>query len=292
MTAVTGLPVRVYWGRLRGGSVPRLPGLFFRKLTGDGRVRALAQKCIAQAVSRVISGIMEIELLPETFVTEAVLLVCAFILSAVIGVEREVRQKSAGARTHILVGLGTALFTLVSAYGFSHLLGDDVVLDPSRIAAQIVSGIGFIGAGVIFVRQNIVSGLTTAASIWVTASVGMACGAGMPLIAALTVVLYLLAVTVVSGLTRRLPRHGRSTLYSVRYVDGRGVLRDILGTASKQGYEAALSHTKRIESEAGDAVEASMRFTRLQRRPDEDLVRRLSELDGVLEVRAVEETHD
>ena len=157
---------------------------------------------------------MEIELLPDTFATEAVLLVCAFILSAVIGVEREVRQKSAGARTHILVGLGTALFTLVSAYGFSHLLGDDVVLDPSRIAAQIVSGIGFIGAGVIFVRQNIVSGLTTAASIWVTASVGMACGAGMPLIAALTVVLYLLAVTVVSGLTMRLPRHGRSTLYS------------------------------------------------------------------------------
>ena len=235
---------------------------------------------------------MEIELLPDTFVTEAVLLVCAFILSAVIGVEREVRQKSAGARTHILVGLGTALFTLVSAYGFSHLLGDDIVLDPSRIAAQIVSGIGFIGAGVIFVRQNIVSGLTTAASIWVTASVGMACGAGMPLIAALTVVLYLLAVTVVSGLTRRLPRHGRSTLYSVRYVDGRGVLRDILRAASEQGYEAALSHTKRIESEAGDAVEASMRFTRLQRRPDEDLVRRLSELAGVLEVRAVEETHD
>ena len=92
MTAVTGLPVRVYWGRLRGGSAPHLLGLFFRKLTGDGRVRALAQKCIAQAVSRVISGIMEIELLPETFVTEAVLLVCAFILSAVIGVEREVRQ--------------------------------------------------------------------------------------------------------------------------------------------------------------------------------------------------------
>lgn len=235
---------------------------------------------------------MEIDLLPDTFATEAVLLVCAFVLSAVIGVEREVRQKSAGARTHILVGLGTALFTLVSAYGFSHLLGDDVVLDPSRIAAQIVSGIGFIGAGVIFVRQNIVSGLTTAASIWVTASVGMACGAGMPLIAALTVGLYLLAVTVISSLTRRLPRHSHSTLYSVRYVDGRGVLRDILGTASEQGYEAALSRTRRIESEAGDAVEASMRFTRLQRRPDDDLVRRLSELDGVLEVRAVEETHD
>lgn len=235
---------------------------------------------------------MEIELLPETLATEAVLLVCAFVLSGIIGVEREVRQKSAGARTHILVGLGTALFTLVSAYGFAHLLGDDVILDPSRIAAQIVSGIGFIGAGVIFVRQNIISGLTTAASIWVTASVGMACGAGMPVIAALTVVLYLLAVTFVSALTRRLPRHGRSMLYSVRYADGRGVLRDILRTASDQGYEAALSHTKRKETHEGYAVEASMRFTRLQNRPDEDLFRRLSELDGVLEVRAVDEMHD
>lgn len=235
---------------------------------------------------------MEIDLLPETLATEAVLLVCAFVLSGIIGVEREVRQKSAGARTHILVGLGTALFTLVSAYGFAHLLGDDVILDPSRIAAQIVSGIGFIGAGVIFVRQNIISGLTTAASIWVTASVGMACGAGMPVIAALTVVLYLLAVTFVSALTRRLPRHRRSMLYSVRYADGRGVLRDILRTASDQGYEAALSHTKRKETDAGYAVEASMRFTRLQNRPDEDLFRRLSELDGVLEVRAVDEIHD
>ena len=235
---------------------------------------------------------MTIELFPESLGTEAALLTCAFVLSAIIGLERELRQKSAGARTHILVGLGAALFTLVSAYGFSHLLGEDVVLDPSRIAAQIVSGIGFIGAGVIFVRQNIISGLTTAASIWVTASVGMASGAGMPVIAALTVVFYLLAVTVVSTLTRKLPRYGRSMLYSVRYADGRGVLRDILHTASDQGYEATLSHTKRKETDEGYAVEASMRFTRFQNRPDDDLFRLLSELDGVLEVRAVEEMHD
>ena len=104
--------------------------------------------------------------------------------------------------------------------------------------------------------------------------------------------LYLLAVTLVSNLTRRLPRHGRSTLYSVRYVDGRGVLRDILGTASEQGYEATLSHTKRKETDEGYAVEASMRFTRPQRSPDDDLIRQLSELDGVIEVRAVEEVHD
>ena len=235
---------------------------------------------------------MDLELLPDTLGTEAILLTCSFVLSAVIGVEREIRQKSAGTRTHILVGMGSALFTLVSAYGFAHLIGGDVVLDPSRIAAQIVSGIGFIGAGVIFVRQNIISGLTTAASIWVTAAVGMACGAGMPVIAALTVLFYLLAVTVVSWLTRRLPQHGRTQLYSVRYADGRGVLRDILGAASNLGYESTLTHTKRQDTSDGAVVEASMRFTRPQHNADEDLLHRLSEIDGIFEVRSVEQDHD
>lgn len=235
---------------------------------------------------------MSIDLFPDTLAVEAILLSCSFVLSGVIGVERELRQKSAGARTHILVGMGSALFTLVSAYGFSHLLGDDVVLDPSRIAAQIVSGIGFLGAGVIFVRQNIVSGLTTAASIWVTAAVGMACGAGMPIIAALTVGFYLLAVTVVTWVVRRLPHYSQTQLYSVRYADGRGVLRDILRSASDLGYESALYHTKRQEGEEGAVVEASMRFSRHQSNTNEDLLRRLSELDGVIEVRAVENEHD
>ncbi|MDN6680409.1 MAG: MgtC/SapB family protein, partial [Yaniella sp.] len=115
---------------------------------------------------------MDFEWISDTLVTQTILLVCSFVLSGTIGIERELRQKSAGARTHILVGMGSALFTLVSAYGFEHVLGDDVVLDPSRIAAQIVTGIGFLGAGVIFVRRNIISGLTTAASVWGTAAVG------------------------------------------------------------------------------------------------------------------------
>lgn len=235
---------------------------------------------------------MDIELLPETLGTEALLLVSAFVLSGVIGVERELRQKSAGARTHILVGMGSALFTLVSAYGFAHVLGDDVILDPSRIAAQIVTGIGFIGAGVIFVRQNIISGLTTAASIWVTAAVGMACGAGMPVTAAITVALYLVAVTVVTYMVRRLPQQGRTQHYSVRYTDGQGVLRDILSAASLLGYESRLSQTTRKETSKGYVVEATLSFSRLQRRPHDDLVHSLSELPGVLEIRTLEHEHD
>jgi len=108
-------------------------------------------------------------------------LALAFLLSASIGLEREIRQKSAGLRTYTLVGFSSALVMLVSKYGFTNVLETGrVVLDPSRIAAQIVSGIGFIGGGLIFVRKDIVRGLTTAATVWLTAAVGMACGAGLP----------------------------------------------------------------------------------------------------------------
>ncbi len=107
----------------------------------------------------------------------------AAVLGGLIGLEREYRAKEAGFRTHFLVALGSALFMIVSAHGF-----DDVQMaemthrwDVSRVAAQVVSGIGFIGAGTIIFRkaENIVSGLTTAAGLWVTAAIGLACGGGM-----------------------------------------------------------------------------------------------------------------
>jgi putative Mg2+ transporter-C (MgtC) family protein len=99
-------------------------------------------------------------------------LALAFVLSALIGLEREIRQKSAGLRTYTLVGFSSALIMLVSKCGFTDILETGrVVLDPSRVAAQIVSGIGFIGGGVIFVRKDIVRGLTTASIVWLTAAV-------------------------------------------------------------------------------------------------------------------------
>lgn len=106
-------------------------------------------------------------------------------LCGVIGFERETRDQSAGFRTHILLGLGAALFTLVSAYGFTAFTeaalesgGRGIQFDPTRIAAQIVTGIGFLGAGAI-IRQGLdIRGLTTAASLWATAAIGMAAGAG------------------------------------------------------------------------------------------------------------------
>jgi len=108
----------------------------------------------------------------------------AFLLSAAIGLEREIRHKSAGLRTYTVVGVTAALFLLVSKYGFTDVLEKDrVVLDPSRVAAQIVTGIGFIGGGLIFVQNDRVNGLTTAATVWLVTGVGMACGAGLPLLA-------------------------------------------------------------------------------------------------------------
>jgi putative Mg2+ transporter-C (MgtC) family protein len=100
-------------------------------------------------------------------------------LGSVIGIERERSVRAAGLRTHMLVSVGSCLIIIVSAYGFSTVLGDHVVLDPSRVAAQVVSGIGFLGAGSIILRNEAVKGLTTAASIWAVAAIGLACGAGL-----------------------------------------------------------------------------------------------------------------
>jgi putative Mg2+ transporter-C (MgtC) family protein len=119
---------------------------------------------------------------PELHWAEALLrLVLAGILGGAIGTEREIREREAGLRTHMLVAIGAALFTIVSAYAwgdFTFSQRSGITYDPTRIAAQIVTGIGFLGAGAIIRHGLSVRGLTTAASLWATAAVGMAAGAG------------------------------------------------------------------------------------------------------------------
>jgi len=130
----------------------------------------------------------------------------AFVLSAAIGFERELRHKSAGLRTYTVVGTTAALFLLISKYGFSDVLSvGAVVVDPSRVAAQIVTGIGFIGAGLIFVQGDRVKGLTTAATVWLVTGVGMACGAGLPWLALATTLAYFVVAFVFPMLLRLLP---------------------------------------------------------------------------------------
>jgi putative Mg2+ transporter-C (MgtC) family protein len=141
----------------------------------------------------------------------------AGVLAGAIGLERELREREAGLRTHLLVGVGAALFTLVSAYGFSDFrygIETGFTLDPTRVAAQIVTGIGFLGAGAI-IRQGLsVRGLTTAATLWVVAAIGMAAGAGYYSGAVLTTVLVLLALWPLRIVAHRLvvairPEEGR-----------------------------------------------------------------------------------
>lgn len=115
-----------------------------------------------------------------TFEYEYIIRLCvAGIIGALIGLEREKRFKEAGLRTHFLVAIGSAVFMLVSKYAYFDVLADDVILDPSRVAAAIPSGIGFLGAGMILVQRTSIQGLTTAAGVWATAGIGLAIGGGM-----------------------------------------------------------------------------------------------------------------
>jgi len=124
-------------------------------------------------------------------------LLVAGLLGAAVGLEREYRAKEAGYRTHFLVCLGSALMMIVSKYGFDdHLVEGTIRLDPSRIAAQVVTGIGFIGAGTIIFQKQIVRGLTTAAGIWATAGIGLAVGAGMYFMSITCTILVLIGLEV------------------------------------------------------------------------------------------------
>jgi putative Mg2+ transporter-C (MgtC) family protein len=136
------------------------------------------------------------------------LLLSAF-LGAMIGYEREIHDHPAGMRTHLLVSVGSAAFTVVSIYGFTNTgIPNEAPTDPSRVAAQIVTGIGFLGAGAIIKYGTSVRGLTTAASLWVTAAVGMAVGAGWWLVAIVTTGIVVLSLWPLRAVIRRIRGFG------------------------------------------------------------------------------------
>ena len=210
-------------------------------------------------------------------------------LSTVIGLEREYRQKSAGLRTYTLVGLGSALFLLVSEYGFFDALAPGrVVLDPSRVAAQIVSGIGFIGGGLIFVRRDSVRGLTTAAGVWLVAAVGMAAGGGLAVLAIASTLAYLLVTTTYPLIARRLPGSGSApSPLRITYVDGRGVLRDALSRVTRAGFDVS---DLRFERDDQDRVTVELEVR--GRQPLTGVVSELGDLDGVLAVHVADANAD
>jgi len=177
----------------------------------------------------------------------------AFGLTALIGLERELQGKSAGVRTQTIVGTASALILLVSKYGFTDVLQDGlVVVDPSRVAAQIVSGIGFLGAGIIIFRRGSVHGLTTAAAVWESAAIGMAAGSGLLLLAVTVTAMHFLVVVGFLPLARWLTsRLSGSVTMHVSYMEGQGVMTRLLQACERRQWQLTDIANDRAEQSTG-----------------------------------------
>lgn len=207
----------------------------------------------------------------------------AAALGGVIGLERGYRAKEAGFRTHFLVALGAALFMILSAHGFEGALTtENHRLDVSRIAAQVVSGIGFIGAGTIIFQRQMVHGLTTAAGLWVTAAIGMACGAGMYVLAAFTTLLVLIGLEALNSL---LPHIGHRNITLTLSATDRARLGAVLDKLRADGVAIAsfsLSDGLRsvgIGSERRHVLKMEIKTSRSKY--SENILHFMTSLDGV-----------
>lgn len=185
-----------------------------------------------------------------TYMELTIRLTLALLLGGAIGIEREYRAKEAGFRTHFLVALGSALFCLVSQFGF----GVDLK-DSSRVAAQVVSGIGFLGAGTIIFQKNVVRGLTTAAGLWVTAAIGLACGTGMYLAAVLTTAMVLLGLEV---LNYWIPQLGSSTIELSFSAPSRESVKEFITRIKQDGMEVHSYELKERRLSKEEFLEASI----------------------------------
>ena len=211
----------------------------------------------------------------------ALRLLVAAGLSGLIGVERELRERAAGLRTHMLVGVGAALFTLVSAYAWGDFVFDrsrGTAFDPTRIAAQIVTGIGFLGAGAILRQGLSVRGLTTAAGLWVAAAIGMAAGAGFYTAAVITTAIVLVGLGPFRAIERALNRLGGQSGVLELELAPPGAVSPVL-----EAVKARRVRIANIEFEAED----DLRRLRLQvdlpmGRREHELVAELSDREDVI----------
>lgn len=162
----------------------------------------------------------------------------ATVLGGLIGLEREWSNHAAGFRTHILVCLGSTTIMLLSIYGFSEFVNDaNMRADPARLAAQVISGIGFLGAGAILRNGSVISGLTTAASIWVVAAVGLCVGAGFYFVAVLCTFLALVSLLLLNKWEKHLLRNRRAHEITVKVLDHPGVLGQVASALGNQGIQ-------------------------------------------------------
>lgn len=179
-------------------------------------------------------------------------LVVACVLATIVGFDREYRAKDAGVKTHFLVALGSALFMIISRYGF----GDSTQVDFSRVAAQVVSGIGFIGAGTIIFQRQVVRGLTTAASLWAVSGIGMAAGGGLFSVAVAATIFTLIGLEAFNTLFRKL---GLRRIYISLLTSKREVAQRIYIDLQQVGYQIISYEMNRLDSSSGYRIEVVVR---------------------------------
>ena len=215
-------------------------------------------------------------------------LALAVLLGGLIGFERERHNRPAGFRTHVLVCVGSALIMLVSAYGFVGELGNiGYVVDPSRIAAGVVTGIGFLGAGTILRHGNTVTGLTTAATIWVVSGVGLAVGIGFYVGAVVTTLMVLVSLILLRGLESSFARMKRLRRLWIRGVDQPGLLGkigNVLGEFGVYVTKVDLSDAEYQETFKTEVISIEFLLRVPPRVSTDELLRKLATLTGILEV--------
>ncbi len=203
----------------------------------------------------------------------------AALLGGIIGLEREYRSKEAGFRTHFLVALGSALFMVISAYGFDGaLVTPEHRLDVSRIAAQVVTGIGFIGAGTIIFQKHMVKGLTTAAGLWVTAAIGLTCGGGLYVLALSSTILVLISLEAFNWF---LHRFGKRTINVTFSSPSQENIRKILDRLRSEGMELDSYSMKETHIASGVAYRVSMDIKMKRDKYEMRIIDLMDQFDGV-----------
>ena len=200
-------------------------------------------------------------------------LVAAMFLGGAIGIEREFRSKDAGFRTHFLVALGSALFTVVSQYGFGIALKAS-----SRVAAQVVSGIGFLGAGTIIFQKNMVRGLTTAAGLWVTAAIGLACGTGLFAVAAITTGLVLIGL---ESLHTLLPQLGKAAVQLGFTTESKKTVSEVLNRLKQEDISISSFEMKIRSTKYGEVFDVTADIRIKRGGHNERILNLINEFDDV-----------
>ena len=204
----------------------------------------------------------------------------AAMLGGAIGLEREYRAKEAGFRTHFLVALGSALFMILSEYGFDTVLPglEDASYDPSRIASQVVTGIGFIGAGTIIFQKHVIRGLTTAAGLWVTSAIGLTCGSGMYVLAAASTILVLLCLEAVNFILRRFGSRNVTVVFS---APSQEQIDRVLDRLRRDSIEVDAYEMKQQQAPGGKAYHVTMDIRMRRSHYKESIIDFMPKFDGV-----------